>query len=493
MLVDKSAASPTTGLNQKFRVIKDESRRKGVLVSSELNEDDLSQPILSEIAVDNLVEMIYRGEATNKKTDLGFVDNINILSEAYRLDSKIRPELSNTCNKCEFTCTLDQEQQGKISGFKECWAMVTGLSDQTLNDHLVTELWYGGKKNLPGKGIYRMIDIHEDAFEEKDNADIPGLSRSQRQWLQINKIKNKDSSIYFDAEGLADEVKSWVYPLHFIDFETSATSIPFYAGRRPYEQVAFQFSHHIMVESGKVEHVGEFINTTPGEFPNYQFVRELKKQLENDNGTIFRFHNHENTILCSILGQLQSDSNPPTDKEALCEFILSITHSPKKSVTQWVGNRDMVDLQQLVVRYYYDPDTKGSNSIKAILPSVLNRSVYLQNKYSKPVYKSGELTSSNFPDDHIWVSNSHGRISDPYKSLAPVFDNVDMEQLDLISDDQELRDGGAALTAYGVLQFTEMSEVERDRLNAALLRYCELDTLAMVMIFEAWREWCVTG
>jgi hypothetical protein len=26
-------------------------------------------------------------------------------------------------------------------------------------------------------------------------------------------------------------------------------------------------------------------------------------------------------------------------------------------------------------------------------------------------------------------------------------------------------------------------------LRSALLKYCELDTLAMVMIFEAWREW----
>ena len=53
----------------------------------------------------------------------------------------------------------------------------------------------------------------------------------------------------------------------------------------------------------------------------------------------------------------------------------------------------------------------------------------------------------------------------------------------------ELRDGGAAMTAYARMQFTEMSDTERDVLRIALLKYCELDTLAMVMIFEAWREW----
>ncbi len=34
----------------------------------------------------------------------------------------------------------------------------------------------------------------------------------------------------------------------------------------------------------------------------------------------------------------------------------------------------------------------------------------------------------------------------------------------------------------------EMPDEERAALNAGLLRYCELDTLAMVMIVEAWRE-----
>jgi hypothetical protein len=32
----------------------------------------------------------------------------------------------------------------------------------------------------------------------------------------------------------------------------------------------------------------------------------------------------------------------------------------------------------------------------------------------------------------------------------------------------------------------------RAKINAALLRYCELDTLAMVMIVEAWKEFVFT-
>jgi hypothetical protein len=44
------------------------------------------------------------------------------------------------------------------------------------------------------------------------------------------------------------------------------------------------------------------------------------------------------------------------------------------------------------------------------------------------------------------------------------------------------------MTAYAMMQFSEMSETERLKIKEGLLRYCELDTMAMVFIFEAWRE-----
>tara|TARA_B100000497_G_C7549859_1_gene332327 strand:- start:376 stop:741 length:366 start_codon:yes stop_codon:yes gene_type:complete len=113
----------------------------------------------------------------------------------------------------------------------------------------------------------------------------------------------------------------WVFPLHFIDFETTMVAIPFSAGRRPYEGIAFQFSHHIVYEDGSVEHFGEYLNTEQGEFPNYDFVRALKTQLENDNGSIFRYSNHENTFLNMIYHQLQADQREITDREELCVFI----------------------------------------------------------------------------------------------------------------------------------------------------------------------------
>ena len=40
--------------------------------------------------------------------------------------------------------------------------------------------------------------------------------------------------------------------------------------------------------------------------------------------------------------------------------------------------------------------------------------------------------------------------------------------------------------AYYRMQSEDMSEYERNELKSALLEYCELDTLAMVMIYEGW-------
>jgi hypothetical protein len=81
-----------------------------------------------------------------------------------------------------------------------------------------------------------------------------------------------------------------------------------------------------------------------------------------------------------------------------------------------------------------------------------------------------------------------GKVLDPYKLLPPVFNDVPESELEQIeSDDEfEISQGGAASTAYARLQFEELSDNERTYIKNALLRYCELDTLAMVMIFEGW-------
>jgi len=185
---------------------------------------------------------------------------------------------------------------------------------------------------------------------------------------------------------------------------------------------------------------------------------------------------------------VQLNESNEADKFELMEFIQQISHSKSDSVLTWKGARDMVDLCAIYKKYCYHPSTKGSNSIKAVLPAFLKDSLFLKDKYARPL---GEInvSSSNFDTNHVWLSMHNGEVQNPYKTLKPLFQDWSNDQLDeLLTDMEDLNNGGAALTAYGYLQYTNMSDDEREELKKGLLRYCELDTLGMVMIWEGLNE-----
>jgi len=148
----------------------------------------------------------------------------------------------------------------------------------------------------------------------------------------------------------------------------------------------------------------------------------------------------------------------------------------------------MVDLCEVIKAYYYNPHTKGSNSIKAVLPAIFESSLFIRDKYSKPI-SDINLTSKNFSPNHIWLNFENEKVIDPYKSLGKPFEEWDTI-MERITEMDEINNGGAALTAYGLTQYTNMSDTERNSLKASLLKYCELDTLAMVMVFEHLKELC---
>ncbi len=442
------------------------------------------------INVDNLVSRIWNGTDCEIPPAVSFEERINNYAINYASDTLIDAPVTPACWLCEFNCSLDDEKQGLKSGFRECLKRKLGWNDAQFSIPTVMEIWNNRRKaRFLDAGKIFQYQLTSDDLDVSEGT--TSLSGTERQWLQVQKSVNKDDSMYLDREGLKDIMDSFTYPLHFIDFETSMVAIPFNKGRRPYEQTAFQFSHHILDSKGNIRHAGQFISTNQGEFPNYNFLRALKKELENDEGTIFRYAAHENTVLNQIYVQLTNDSTiEPGEKEELKSFIRSITTSSGNSVEQWDSPRSMVDMLVLVKDYYYDPKMKGSNSIKVVLPAVLQTSEYVQNKYSKSIYgKNSAIKSLNFEDGWVWIrKDEQGSVINPYKLLPKLFDGVE-ETEDFLTDNSYLADGGAAMTAYMKMQFTNMPKEEKDAIIQGLLRYCELDTLAMVMIFEAWREW----
>jgi len=157
----------------------------------------------------------------------------------------------------------------------------------------------------------------------------------------------------------------------------------------------------------------------------------------------------------------------------------------------------MVDLAQIAERAYFHPATKARTSIKKVLPAVLSTSTYLREKYQKPVYGI-TIPSKNF-EKFTWWKMENETLLDPYGQLG----SLTQEMLDDISDnsvdsevldvDIQIAEGGAAAMAFARLQFENLSAESRNKIKDALLRYCELDTLAVVMISEAWQAWAFPG
>lgn len=487
MLADKNKKASVDGLNQCFPVICEGDRKK-VRVRDGLTREDLGTEILIRINVDNIIENIFNGSDFIEKEDMSFVQWIDYLSKSLLKNERIRSGIGKKCRDCEFKCTVDDNEKGMKSGFEECWMNQVGLSREDFQRPLILDIWdYREKDRLIAEGKYFMGDVDQHEIVKKSEMS-ESLSKDERRWLQIQKAINQDDTPFLDIKGLNEVMKYWKYPLHFIDFETTALAIPVNKGLQPYEGVAFQFSHHQVEKDASIMHKGQYLNTDRGKFPSFDFIRALKTELEHDEGTIFRYHNHENTYLNIIYKQLaRSTKAEVPDKDELIGFIKQISHSGGQTSDNWTGERDMIDLYQLVIKYYYNRLMGGSNSIKVVLPSVINTSKYIQDKYSQPIYGNPSgIPSLNF-DRTTWIRyDQYGNIVNPYDLLPPLEQHYNDEQLSSLFTGLEIKEGGAAMMAYARMQFTEMPENEARAIQQALLRYCELDTFAMVLIWEYW-------
>lgn len=482
MMADKSKRASIDGLNQLFKISKStqnvDTLRTGIIKSVDTLEE-CGDSVLGELDLTELIDKIIAGEY-EALDGMTFLEAVDHFSKVYTKDEYANWPVSYSCKGCEYRVDEEQKKNGKLSGFEECFKKQLNWTNIEFEKPKTWNVWnFRSGSKLFERGIYFQDQLIEEDVLKETLPDI--LSASERQWIQVEKTVGGSKKPYVEAQALGLEINSWQFPLNFIDFETCMMALPFHKGRRPYEQIAFQFSHHIMHEDGTIEHKTEFIHGAPGEFPNFEFVRALKKALEQNEGAIFKYAAHENTVLNQIYKQL-SFSNE-TDKAELMAFIETVTHEGGRK-----GDRDMIDLCEIVKKYYYNPLFGGSNSLKVVLPAILATSEVLIEKYSKPLSEI-DLTSLNFSDDKVWLTKKDEAVINPYKTLEPIFGNWSEEELNqIVSELGEIADGGSALTAYSKLQMQEMEIQEREAIERALLKYCELDTLAMVMLFEHLNE-----
>jgi len=478
MMPDKAHTTDVDGVNQLFKI----NGRSDIEIINPngVNLQQLAEKLLNKVSVDQYVYQVL----SNPIIFPGGEDYIQSLAPkfalAYQEDRRISPVIGSQCGSCQYEASLDDALK---SGFNECWQQSLGWKAQDFIEGSVLDIWnFRKKQKLIEQGVYKISQVQRDDLGDfDDDAGVEGLNRMQRQWLQINGIpEDKDLGGYYFDQSLGQvEMSKWQYPYHLIDFETSSVALPFHAGMRPYEAVAFQFSHHVMESNGSVRHEGQFLCVDPGVFPNYIFARALKAQLDRDYGTVFMWSHHENTILSAIVEQLSHDKNPPKDAEILINFLKTLIKG---------GDRAMFDLCSFSEKAFYHRDTKGGNSIKMVLPAILKVSQKLMETYSQPIYgKPDGIPSLNFDEGVVWLTkDTDGNVINPYAKLKAYASSLLPEGIS--TDASVIAEGGAASTAYARLQFETLDDETRSRIKDSLLRYCELDTLAMIMIVQGWQE-----
>jgi hypothetical protein len=214
-----------------------------------------------------------------------------------------------------YTCPLHEH----------CWSFLPAAN--------VFTLYRGGKKSLTlfEQGIYDLAEIPED-FKLTDNQ-------------EIQRTAQLTGKAHIDRPALAAFLKQIEYPVSFLDFETFGTAIPMFNETRPYQQIPFQFSLHILPsENAKLEH-HQFL-AEGADDPRPAFMRQLKAILPKDGSVVTYNASFETSRLEEM-------------SELLPEY---------ESWVKQIKSR-VVDLLLPFRGFrYYHPNQHGSASIKAVLP-----------------------------------------------------------------------------------------------------------------------------
>lgn len=120
---------------------------------------------------------------------------------------------------------------------------------------------YRNLVDVPEYSIYDLVSMNaEKAGElEKINVrqivDIPDdfkLSEKQRQQVEVTKSEVP----IIHKEKIKKFLSDFEYPLYFLDYETMSSTVPYFDGVRPYQQLPFQYSLHVIDEpDGELRHL----------------------------------------------------------------------------------------------------------------------------------------------------------------------------------------------------------------------------------------------
>ncbi|MDR8390329.1 DUF2779 domain-containing protein [Aliifodinibius sp. S!AR15-10] len=455
VLPDKTATAPIDNLDQKLV--------SGVPVEVEDMSDLLAfVPVIDQInAIWDGREPLFDDRNDYVEADrYSFEEIVLQLSEWYFSGEKKVTDVGKKCGNCEFRVDPMSLGQQEISGFEECWKDV--LEEKNGDAHIFDLIGAGNGELLQDKIFLQ----HEIPLEEKIQPEQIARSKGRitdhhRRILQIAKAKGRKVPDEIIKPQLLDEIQDWEFPLHFLDFEAGSFAVPIRAGKKPYHQVVFQFSCHTLHGDGSLHH-HQWVHRGDDSYPNYELVAELKKIPGILSGTIVHYSGFERSALRRIRGELQQESDRVPGAQDLIQWLEKVVGGKGTPSPQ------LADLGHLVKNYYYNAEMKDSLSIKDVLLSVMKISPVLKERFSRP------YSSNNFTDI-VWWQQEKQQLENPYDILRDEGENA-------------VGRGTEAMVAYSELR-NGLNEPEAvESLIRGLLSYCELDTLALVMIYMHWQE-----
>lgn len=379
-----------------------------------------------------------------KKPVLGML--LEITSAAEEFLKTLNPTLirkqeviSIHCKDCDYRLFEENEQHG----FVECWGAMANT------EHHILDLFQLGNINkVKGVSINEMITEGKSSYRDL-NTEIFKDKYNNRPYYQAK----LDEELIIET--LFDEI-DFKYPLCFIDFECSRMALPYHKDMRPYENIAFQWSCHTLLNPDAEPIHSDWINTRDS-FPNFAFAETLMNQIK-DAGTVLIWSSYENSILKDIYEQMEVYGYKNHDLKKWLECFVKFEKD---------DNCGYIDLANLCNKYYHHPQCHGKFSIKYVLPAVLDH--------------------CNTPRISKWLrqidllkEDTTGKILDPYESLPEI----------IVGIKTVVRDGTGAIRAYQDMLYGlhKNDPVIKSTWEDALRRYCRLDTLAMVIIWEYWKS-----
>ena len=351
--------------------------------------------------------------------------------------SRITTPLSTHCLGCEYRVT-----DGPHRGFHDCWGELAGVSPHILDLYHVREA--GGGEPLADQLIARgragLLDVPERRLTRRDG----GIGQhARRQRIQIVHTRaNRE----WQSDELNNILATFTYPLHFLDFETCAPAIPRYAGMRPFETLAYQWSCCTVAAPDAQPLADDWLQTIDA-YPHVEFAAALRRCL-GEQGTILVWSAHEATVLANVRRQL-------------------ISRGADGELVAWLGrvleSGQLIDLHQLAEQHYFHPMQGGRTSLKAVAEAVWHANPSLRVRLPQ------------------YVREDNGALLSPYAALPP---------LSIGGREVTVAEGKGAILAYFTLmeRTAAGATLEADRWRALLRQYCALDALAMVLIWRHWRR-----